>query len=94
MKITPKDVEKIADLAKMEISAEECKDYTQSLQEILEGMNVLRQVETNNVEPTIDLLPLKNVFREDKIEECLTKEQVFANAAEVENNCFKVPRII
>ena len=94
MKIRESDITKIANIAKMELSAEESKDLTQSLQEILVHMDVLNQVETKNVDPTIDVLPLKNVYREDKVKEGLTKEQVFANASEVENNCFKVPRII
>ena len=94
MKITENDVTKIANIAKMELSAEEGKYLTQSLQEILVHMDVLNQVETKNVAPTIDVLPLNNVFREDEVTECLSKEQVFANASEVENSCFKVPRII
>jgi len=94
VKIRESDITKIANIAKMELSAEESKDLTQSLQEILVHMDVLNQVETKNVDPTIDVLPLKNVYREDKVKEGLTKEQVFANASEVENNCFKVPRII
>jgi aspartyl-tRNA(Asn)/glutamyl-tRNA(Gln) amidotransferase subunit C len=94
VKITESDVERVADLAKMELSAEEIQRFTQSLQKTLEQMDVLNQVETNNTEPTVDVLPLKNVFRKDEVEGCLTKEQVFANAAEIENSCFKVPRII
>jgi len=94
VKIRESDITKIANIAKMELSAEESKDLTQSLQEILVHMDVLNQVETKNVDPTIDVLHLKNVYREDKVKEGLTKEQVFANASEVENNCFKVPRII
>ncbi|MGI6145685.1 MAG: Asp-tRNA(Asn)/Glu-tRNA(Gln) amidotransferase subunit GatC [Clostridia bacterium] len=94
MQITQKDVEKIAELAKMELSAEEVQNFTQALQETLVQMDVLKQVETEHIEPTVDVLPLKNVFHEDEVEEGLTKEQVFANASDVENNCFKVPRII
>jgi aspartyl-tRNA(Asn)/glutamyl-tRNA(Gln) amidotransferase subunit C len=94
VKITESAVKSIADLAKMELSAEEVQNFTQALQEILEQMDALNQVETNNVEPTIDVLPLKNIFREDEVGECLTKEQAFANATEIESSCFKVARII
>jgi len=94
MKLTQNELERIADSAKLELSAEESQNYTQALQARLEQMEVLKQIEASQVEPTIDLLPLTNVFREDKVEKGLTKEQVFANAVEVENDCFKVPRII
>lgn len=94
MNFTQNVLERIADLAKLELSAAESESFTQSLQEKLKKMDAINQVETKNIEPSIDVFPLRNVFREDKIAECLTKEKIFANASEVENQCFKVPRII
>lgn len=94
MTLTVKDVEHVAELAKLELSSEEGQKFTQSLNVMVEYMKVLKQVDTSKVEPTIYVLPLQNVFREDELGKCLTKEQVFANTSEEENGCFKVPRII
>ena len=94
MKITAKDVEHVAVLARLELSEEDKEKYTQSLNDILEYMEVLNGVDTKNVEPTAHVLSLKNVFREDESQQCLDKKLALSNAPEEENGCFKVPRII
>lgn len=94
MKFTVQDVENMASLARIALSEEEKKKYAQSLNAILENLEVLNRVDTTQVEPTAYILPLQNVFREDREEPCLEKEVIFANAPEEENSCFKVPRIL
>lgn len=94
MKITVQDVEHVAVLARLALSEEDKKKYTESLNSILGYMEMLNRVDTSGVEPTAHVLPLQNVFREDKQEPGLPKELVLANAPEEENGCFKVPRII
>jgi aspartyl-tRNA(Asn)/glutamyl-tRNA(Gln) amidotransferase subunit C len=94
MKLTVKDVEQVAELAKLELTNEEGQSFTQSLNEMIEYMETLKQVDTSKVEPTIYVLPLQNVFRKDELGSCLTREQVLVNTSEEENGCFKVPRII
>lgn len=94
MKITPKDVEHVALLSRLELSEPDKANYTETLNAILDYMEVLNRVDTANVQPTAHVLPLKNVFREDKLHPTLEKELVLANAPEEEDGCFKVPRII
>lgn len=94
MKFTVQDVEHVASLVRIALSEEEKKKYADSLNTILENLAVLNQVDTTQVEPTAYILPLKNVFREDREEPCLEKEIAFMNAPEEENGCFKVPRIL
>lgn len=94
MKITPKDVEHVALLSRLELSEQDKTNYTETLNDILEYMEVLNRVDTAHIQPTAHVLPLKNVFREDKLHDTLDKELVLANAPEEEDGCFKVPRII
>jgi aspartyl-tRNA(Asn)/glutamyl-tRNA(Gln) amidotransferase subunit C len=94
MKITVKDVEHVAVLARLELSEEDKDKYTKSLNDILEYMDMLNSANTSDVEPTAHVLPLKNVFREDRLHKCLEKELTLSNAPEEENGCFKVPRIV
>ncbi len=94
MKITQKDVEHVALLSRLKLSEEDKDKYTQSLNAILEYMEILNRVDTSSIEPTAHVLPLKNVFREDEAGETLEKELVLANAPDRENGCFRVPRII
>lgn len=94
MKLTKKDVEHVALLSRLELSEEDKEKYAQSLDAILGYMEILNKVDTSEVEPTAHVLPLKNVVREDKLQECLPKEMALANAPEEEDGCFKVPRIV
>jgi len=94
VRITANDVEHVAKLSRLYLSEEEKENYTQTLNSILEYMEILNRVDTCEVEPTAHVLPLKNVFREDKLHKCLDRELALANAPEEEDGCFKVPRII
>jgi len=92
--ITIKDVEHVALLARLELSAEEKKLYADQLNAILTYVEMLNELDTEDVPPTAHVLPLQNVFREDKVGGNLPTEEVLANAPEREEQFFKVPKII
>ena len=94
MKIGLKEVEHVALLSRLDLSEKDKEDYTTSLNSILAYMESLNEVDTREVEPTAHVLPLKNIFREDELHQCLAKELALANAPEEEQGCFKVPRIV
>jgi aspartyl-tRNA(Asn)/glutamyl-tRNA(Gln) amidotransferase subunit C len=94
MAITRKDVEYIANLSRLEISESEVDEYTKQLSDILEHINRLSKINTDNVEPTYFVIDMKNVTREDKVEPSIDRKKVFDAAPSIENNGFKVPKII
>lgn len=94
MKITPKDVERLAFVSRLELTDEEKTAYTKSLQESLSYLDLLKQADTTAVEAAERVLPMINLFREDKAQPGLARELVFANAPEEEDGAFKVPRIL
>lgn len=94
MKITEQDVEQVALFSRFELTEEDKAVHTKSLNAILNYLDMLDELDTNNIEPFAHVLPLKNVFREDKLQPSLAKELVLANAPEEEAGCFKVPRIV
>jgi aspartyl-tRNA(Asn)/glutamyl-tRNA(Gln) amidotransferase subunit C len=94
MAITKKDVEYIANLSRLEITEEEKEEYTKQLSEILEHVNRLQKLNTDNIEPTFYTIDMKNVMREDKNEPCVDRKKVFDAAPSIESNGFKVPKII
>lgn len=94
MKISKKDVEHVAVLSRLHLSESEKENYTETLNSILEYMEILNRVDTNEIEPTAHVLPLKNISREDVMHEPLDREKALANAPEEEDGCFKVPRIV
>ncbi|MGQ9825222.1 MAG: Asp-tRNA(Asn)/Glu-tRNA(Gln) amidotransferase subunit GatC [Desulfotomaculales bacterium] len=92
--LTGKEVEHVALLARLELTAEEKKVYARQLGDILEYAQKLNRLDTAGIQPTAHVLPLQNVFREDRPGEHLPPEKVLANAPEKEGRFFKVPRIV
>lgn len=91
--LTKKQVEHVALLGRLELSDEEKEKYATQLSAILEYIEILSKIDTENVLPTAHVLPLKNVFREDRVGEHLANDKALANAPDKEGNSFRVPRI-
>jgi aspartyl-tRNA(Asn)/glutamyl-tRNA(Gln) amidotransferase subunit C len=81
-------------LSRLEISEEEKDKYAQQLSNILEHVNKLQKLDTGNIEPTFYTIDMKNVYREDEIKKPIDRKKVFDAAPSIENNGFKVPKII
>ncbi|HEA47149.1 MAG TPA: Asp-tRNA(Asn)/Glu-tRNA(Gln) amidotransferase subunit GatC [bacterium] len=93
-KITKKDVEYVAKLARLKLSEKEKEKFTKQLDQILKYVDKLNELDTKKVKPTSHVLPLKNVFREDKIKKSLEVEKTLENAPEKARGFFKVPKVI
>ncbi len=94
MKISKKDVEHVARLARLRLTEEEKEKFGKQLNRILEYVEKLNELNTENVESTLPVVPLKNVLREDEIKPSLPVEDVLSNAPDKKGKYFKVPRII
>ncbi|NWG03078.1 MAG: Asp-tRNA(Asn)/Glu-tRNA(Gln) amidotransferase subunit GatC [Syntrophaceae bacterium] len=88
------DIEKVAKLARLELSEQERVTLGSQLEQILNYMDQLNQIDTTGVEPTSHAIPLSNVFKEDEIQPSFPKEEVLALAPDKEDDHFKVPKII
>ena len=94
MKITLDDVEKVAKLARLEVSPAEKEAFAKQLSQILTHVETLKQFDTEGIEPTATVLGQVNVFRDDELRPCLPVEKALANAPEREADAFSVPKII
>jgi aspartyl-tRNA(Asn)/glutamyl-tRNA(Gln) amidotransferase subunit C len=88
------DIEKVARLARLELSEEEKVTFGDQLEQVLNYMEQLNQLDTTGVEPTSHAIPLFNVFKEDEVRPSFSQEEVLAIAPDEENGHFKVPKII
>jgi aspartyl-tRNA(Asn)/glutamyl-tRNA(Gln) amidotransferase subunit C len=93
-KITIKQVEHVANLARLRFDEEEKKKLAEHLGEILEYINQLNKLNTDDVEPTSHAIPVKNVVREDVIKPSFTQDEALANAPSPVGGLFEVPKII
>ncbi len=94
MKILKEEVEHVARLARLALSEEEKRLFSQQLSSILTYIEKLKELETTQVEPTTHVVPLQNVFREDEVKPSLPREAALRNAPERTEGFFRVPKII
>jgi len=88
------DIEKVAGLARLQLSEEEKEIFQKQLDQILTHMEQLDRLDTTGVEPTSHAIPIHNAFREDETRSSSSKKEVMDIAPAEEDGYFKVPRII
>ena len=93
--LTRQDVQRIADLARLELTAEELDLFTRQLGDILTYVEQIRALDTTGVAPTSQVLN-RPVDRDDVAAPTLSREDLLRNApdAAIEAGLFKVPRVI
>jgi len=93
-RIDREEVERVAELARLALDDEEKELFCEQLGQILEYARELAAVDTEGVEPTVHAVELHNVLRADVVRPSLPREEVLANAPEVQDGYFRVPRIL
>lgn len=88
MKLSGDEVKKVAKLANLPISEEEEKVYAEQLSKVLDYIEKLKEVNTENVEPTYNTTGLNLVFREDTPKSSLTQDQALENAPNTRDGFF------
>jgi aspartyl-tRNA(Asn)/glutamyl-tRNA(Gln) amidotransferase subunit C len=88
------DIEHVARLARLDLTDEEKARLRDQLGVILENAAKVSEVATDDVPPTAYAIPRSNVLRPDEVTPSLTVEEVLSNAPEVEDDRFKVPKVV
>lgn len=94
MPLTSSDVAWVAHLARLELTAEELAMMTGQLRTILDYVQQLQEVATDNVEPLAHPLPIHNVFRADEPGESLAVDAALANAPDRHGDFYGVPAVL
>jgi len=92
--ITREQVAHLAHLARIDLTDAELDHLAPQLSVILEAVASVSTVAADDIPPTSHAVPLTNVFRADEERPCLPPEDVLAGAPEVEDQRFRVPRIL
>ena len=95
MALTKKEVEHIALLARLGLTEAEKEKFASQLSSILEYFEQLKEVNTDNIEPTSQVSGLENVMRADEIKKWdkETMEQLVKSAPEHEDNLVKTKSV-
>jgi len=107
MKITEKDVSYVADLAHLDLTAEERTRMVKDLNSILGYIDQMNELDTANVAPMAQVSDrfgtdpnkagserIVYAMREDKTRPSLPHDLALANAPDKDENFFKVPKVI
>lgn len=94
MSVTIKDVDKIAQLAKLKFKENEKVKLQSELNKILEYIDQLNELNLDNTEPLENINETENVLRKDEIEIWLTNEEALRNAPSKTGKFFKVPKVL
>ena len=98
MKISREDVERVAELAYLNLSEAELEIYRAQIDEILEYIGKLSELDTTEVEPMAQVLAADQTadatLREDVVKPCGTAAEIFEQAPDPEAPYFRVPKVI
>ena len=94
MAISRHDVEHVARLARLGLDDEEIERLTAELSHILDAMQALRDLDTSAIPPTAQVIPLRNVMREDVPRPSLPAEDILRNAPATREQQFLVPPVL
>ena len=98
MPINESDIEKIAQLAHLEITSEELKLFAPQIAEIVTYVDQLKAVSTENVEPSLGGLTPEgeqtNLARDDELAPSLGQKVALAKAPDPASGYFRVPKVL
>jgi aspartyl-tRNA(Asn)/glutamyl-tRNA(Gln) amidotransferase subunit C len=92
--ITRDEVAHLARLSRLALSDDELDHYASQLDVIIAAVAKVREVAADDVPPSSHALPITNVYRADEVRPCLTPQQALSGAPAVEDDRFRVPRIL
>ncbi len=93
-RIARSDVAHLARLARLAVTDEELDLFAEQLDVILGAVTRVREVAADDIPPTSHAVPMTNVYRADVVVESLPRDAVLAAAPAVEDDRFRVPRIL
>ena len=93
-KITSDEVNKVAQLARLELNKSEIQQHAYQLEKILEYINQLDKINTENISCTTRAIEVINVLRKDEKKVYESSEELLDLAPSREDKFFKVPKII
>lgn len=94
MKISDEIVDHIAHLSRLEFEGDKKVQIKADMERILDFMDKLKEVDTENVEPLIFMSDEVNVLREDVAVETITQNEALKNAPKKDSDYFRIPKVL
>jgi len=94
MTIDKETVDKIAHLARLELSTGETDEMIKDMSKILDFMAKLNEIDTSGVEPLVYMTDEVNVLRDDVVKQQITHQEALLNAPKHDDDYFLVAKVI
>ena len=92
-RISRNQVSKVAQLARLKLNEEQIANHAIQIEKILDYINQLEKIDTNNVPCTTRAIEVTNVLRNDLNEKYKNRDEILNLAPSREDDFFKVPKI-
>lgn len=92
--ITREQIVHLAQLARVDLTEDELDRVSGELDSILNSVERVQEVATDDVPRTSHPIALRNVFRNDAIHDVLSRDDALSNAPDAQNGQFKIPAIL
>jgi len=92
--IDKETIKHIAYLSRLEVKENEMDAISNKIGDILEYVDKLQSVNTENIGITYNTINLTNALRDDEVRDSLNRENALQNAPEKEMGCIKVPKVL
>ena len=94
MSLSRDDVAKVSLLARLQLSEDELSTMTDELSAIVEYVELLGELNTDDVEPLAHPLDVSNCFSADEPRQSLARDDALANAPKSDGEFFLVPAVL
>ena len=94
MKIDENQITRVARLARLDLSSDEKKEFSQQLSGIIAYVEKINGLDTEKVEPADHIVALDNVLRPDQVRQSMNIDRIKDMAPDFDRGHFVVPRII
>ena len=94
MKLDTNTINKIAKLARIRLSEEEAKDLLKEMNSILDWVEQLNEVNTDNVEPLANISSSILPQRKDETKDINSKDEILKNSPDKLEGYFAVPKVV
>ena len=87
-------INNLANLARLQFTAEEKLEITADLQRMIAFVEKLQEVDTTDTAPLLHMTSVMNAYREDEVKGSMQKARALGNAPDASQDYFKVPKVI
>ena len=92
--LSKEEVRYISSLSRIHLEEGEVEYLTRNLADILHYIDKLKKLDVSETPPTTHVLPLKNVYRADKLKPSLSMQDAVNISSHAYKGFFKVPQVI